>query len=156
MSDNCKFQGNIKYGNGALLNYYANDIAEFMAATRDLISNAPEIMAAEAAFRPSGPPQTAPMAERTTPLPHTRTAQQSDASPPPAEMKGIVEKVDIQSGVGKTGKPYTKFVVFVGGAKTGTFDGLLGKVAQTLVGKEAFFVAEKGAYGYDLKNIRPA
>ena len=157
MSENYKFQASFKFGSGGhLLNVRADDIAELAQALRDLTSNAPEILAASGAFVPSAPPAPDKGAPLNATLGTPYTPPVAPSSAPPAEMQGMVEKVEVVQGTGKTGKPYTKFVVHVGGAKCGTFDGLLGKVSQSLVGKNAYFVAEKGAYGYDLKNIRPA
>ncbi|MHA1353740.1 MAG: hypothetical protein ACTSR1_01010 [Candidatus Heimdallarchaeota archaeon] len=37
-------------------------------------------------------------------------------------IKGIIEKVDMSSGVGKNGKPYTRWVFIVNGKNYSTFD----------------------------------
>lgn len=69
-----------------------------------------------------------------------------------------VSSVDVKQGTGATGKPYTKYNVILGGGavKASTFDGLLFQVAQQLMGKMAMVRVQKGKFGYDLINIRPA
>lgn len=42
------------------------------------------------------------------------------------EIKGIIEKKDIASGIGKNGKPFTRWVFTIQGKKYSTFDKLIG------------------------------
>lgn len=162
--DTWKYQLSLKLGRNSqdMLNIRANDMTELVDACRNVASNAPEILAAGAAFGPvTGPPApipaaTLPQEPRTAPAPAPYT-------PPPAQPSqgqeiGPVtyERVETTNGV-KDGRSWTRYAVsFSNGVKASTFDGLTGALAQKLLGRPVFADLEKRGQYYNLLNLRPA
>lgn len=42
------------------------------------------------------------------------------------EIKGVIDKIDMKKGVGKTGKPFTRWVFVIDGKSYSTFDEKIG------------------------------
>lgn len=65
----------------------------------------------------------------------------------------VVEKTSVKEGVGKNGKPYTLYGVFIGGQWHNTFDTKLYDMAEQLKDKPCRYTAQKTARGSDLKTL---
>lgn len=157
--ESCSWQLNLKFGMH-LLNLYANDAKEFGTMLDELTELAPKIQSASKTFEPQasfgiGDVRAAPPPVVTQAAPAAAPVQ---GSVPVADEIGPlpVQKVEEQAGVGKNGKPYTRYKITIGNVTASTFDTLLGTAAKNLMGKPAYFSAVKGNYGYDLKSLRSA
>jgi hypothetical protein len=150
-----KFQVSLKVRD-TLINIRADTVVEMKESLRGMANEAAEILSCIASFSPPAPPAQAP-----GPVQAPLAAPPAQAAPPvqtPEIGPALVESVEMETKVSKkNGKPYTRFIVVIGGVKMSTFDTVDGKAAQSLMGKNAYFTAEKTPDGYyNLTSIRTA
>ena len=156
-NDDWIFQLSVKFGaTGNLVNVRGKTIADFMEACRDLTSNAPEVLAAATSLAPHEPPNAT-----SAPSPISAPSPAPVAVAPPQNagethsIVGTLEKCDVSNGVGKNGKPYTRYVAVISGTKASTFDSLYGSVLQQSVGQKVSAEIEATKFGYNLHSVRP-
>jgi hypothetical protein len=108
-----------------------------------------------------------PPAQTYTQPPQQFQPPLAQAAPKPGEQEIgpiVVTSIEEKQGVSgpqskNPGRPFTKYVVVFGGGaiKAATFDTLIVGAAKNLLGAQAYArVVDKGKWGYDLVNVRPA
>jgi hypothetical protein len=157
-----KYQLSLKFG-GSLLNVRADSAEEFAADMDEVVKLSEAIKRTAGAYEPITPAASFPVSAPQYPIADVRAAPPPAPASAPAPAQGqevgpvTVEKIDQTSGVGQSGKPYTRFMVqFSGNVKASTFDSLTAGAAKSLLGKLAYATLTKWEKGYNLESVRAA